>query len=112
MNQALTSSLPVAHEPIPAMAVSALNSSRRTLDVSVSAMPFALDTTSLRRANWKPGRPGIERAVCGINIPRLPREARPQQVRVLTRAATFSWNGVAAAPVVAWNIDINVMEVG
>jgi hypothetical protein len=112
MNQASTSSLPVAHEPIPAVAVSVLNPSWLAPDVSVSALPFALTTKSLRRANRKRGNLGIQRAVCGTKASHLLRDAGPHEVSVLTRAATFSWNGVAAAPVVARNVDINVMEVG
>jgi hypothetical protein len=77
------------------MAVSALNPSRLAFDVSVSVMPFDLITTFLRRANRKRGNLGILRAVCGTKAPHLPREARPHEVSILTRAATFSWNGVA-----------------
>lgn len=112
MNQALVSSLPAAHEPIPTVVVSVLNPLRWAPDVSVSAMPFALDTTFLRRVNWKRGRSGIGRVVCRTRIAPVLRDAHPYQVSTLTRASTFSWNGVAAAPVAAQNVDINVTEVG
>jgi hypothetical protein len=95
MNQGLVSSLSVAHEPIPAMVVSVLNPSWLALDVSVSASPFALNTTFLRRANWQPGKPGLQRVVCRTNAPHLLRDAHPHEVSAPTRAATFSWNGVA-----------------
>jgi len=113
MNQASISSLRAAHGPIPTVAVSVLNpSSWLVSGVSVSAMPFALTTASVRRSNRKRGNLDIPQAVCRTKAPPLLREAHPQQVSVLTRAATFSWNGVAAAPVAARNIDINAMEVG
>jgi len=95
MNQALISSLPAAPELLTAMAVSVLNPILLAPDASVSAMPFVLTTTFLRRANRQPGKPGTERAAGGTNAPYLPRAAGPRKVGVLTRAATFSWNGVA-----------------
>ena len=112
MNRALVSSLPVVHEPTPAVAVSVLNPSRLAQDVSASVTSCALSATLLRRANRRPGKPGLQGGVCRTTVPSLLRDAHPQQVSVLTRAATFSWNGVAAAPVVARNVYINIMEVG
>jgi hypothetical protein len=95
MNRALVSSLHAALEPISAMAVSVLNPSRLVLDVSVSVTSCALNATLLRRANRRPGKRGLQRGVCRTTVPSLLRDAHPQQVSVLTRAATFSWNGVA-----------------
>jgi hypothetical protein len=100
----------VTREPDQAVVVSAGDPSLLVVGVPVSALPFALPGTPASHTNRRAGGSGTHWAVYRSNAARPARDARPHKVSVLTRAATFSWNGVAAAPVVARDIDINAME--
>ena len=81
------------------------------ISVSVSALSFAPTTVSPNQANRRAARSGAGRAVCRPHAACPLREAHAHRAGVPTRAATFSWNGVAPR---RWlpRVDVSVMEVG
>ena len=99
----------VTGEPTLAVAVSALNPAPLALGVPVGVLSFAPTITSPSRTNRKAGRSGTRRAVHRPNAARLPRDAHPHGVGVLTRAATFSWNGVASR---RWLPEVDCFVIG
>ena len=111
MNQALATSLHAAHEPIPAVAVSAPNLPLLPLGTSVSTLPSILVTMTLDRASRKPGKPDPRPAACRANAAHLPRDAHARRVGVPTRAATFPGTGLSCAGG-SLKLTFSVMEVG
>ena len=97
MSPALASSPLGTHEPVPSAAVGAPILAAWPLDVPVSALPSALTTVALDRANRKTGNPDPGRAASRASAVHLRRDAQPRRVSVPARAATFSGRGVRRA---------------